>query len=507
MKRLFATELIPVKTGPVSVLLLLFFFFSLGFLSCDDVEVFTTDRSAVLQFSRDKVEFDSVITTVPSSTQTLIVYNRGSKGLRIASVHLEKGSSSPFRVNVTGQDLSQTPDNYVTDFEVWRRDSIIVRMEVTLPFTDTDVPHRVSDNLVFTLESGVQQRIGLTVVGRDAHFLRNVTLTSDATITGQRPTVVYGPLIVDKGVTLTLAEGAELLFHEGAGLQVKGTLKATGSLEKPVVLRGDRLDHMFDYLPYDRLPGRWGGVELAATSTGNDLQYVDIHGAKFGLLCLASSMEASKLKLVNSRLHSIAGDGIAATDCQIEVINTEISNTLGHCVSLLGGDSRFVHCTLAQFYPLDANRGNALTIAAMENKTYHALVRADFVNCVITGYADDVVLIPSLDKDVSADIANQQRNYQFTNCFMATVVPPGDVYVPRFQNIVFDNENRSAGGHENNFALMDTHAMVYRFTPVAGSAIRGAADPAVALDYPLDRMGHSRTEDNAPDAGCYEYVQ
>ena len=476
------------------------------FLACDDVEDFTTDRSAVLQFSRDLVEFDTVITTVPSSTQTLIVYNRGSKGLRISSVHLEKGSASPFRVNVTGQDLSQTTDNYATDFEVWRRDSLIVRMEVTLPDTDSDTPHRVSDNLVFTLESGVQQRIGLTVVGRDARFYRNQTLTANTTITGQRPVVVYGPLTVDEGVTLTLDADALLLFHEGASLQVKGTLKATGSLEKPVILRGDRLDHMFDYLPYDRLPGRWGGVTLAATSTENDLQYIDIHGSEYGICCEASPLETQKLKLVNSRLHSISGDGLSATDCQLEVLNTEISNTLGHCVSLLGGDSRFVHCTLAQFYPLDANRGNALAIDAMENKTYHALVRADFVNCVITGYADDVVLIPSLDKNLSADIANQQRNYQFSNCFMATVVPPGDVYVPRFQNIVFDNENRSAGGHENNFALMDTHAMVYRFTPVAGSAIRGAADPAVAQDYPLDRLGHSRIEDNAPDAGCYEYV-
>jgi len=475
--------------------------------SCDDVEDFTTDRSAVLQFSRDKVEFDTVITTIPSSTQTLIVYNRGSKGLRISSVHLEKGSASPFRVNVTGQDLSQTPNNYATDFEIWRRDSIIVRMEVTLPDTDTDAPHRVSDNLVFTLESGVQQSIGLTVVGRDARFYRNEKLTANTTITGQRPYVVYGPLIVDEGVTLTLDEGAQLLFHEGASLQVKGTLKANGSLAKPVVLRGDRLDHMFDYLPYDRLPGRWGGVTLAATSTGNDLQYIDIHGAEYGIKCEASSLETLKLKLVNSRLHSLDGDGLAATDCRLEVINTEISNTLGHCVRLLGGDSRFVHCTLAQFYPLDANRGNALTIAAMEDKAYHALVRADFVNCVLTGYADDVVLIPALDgSGLPAGITDPQLNYQFTNCFMATVVPSGDIYAARFHNIVFDNENRSAGGHEKNFALVDTHEMVYRFTPVAGSAIRGAADSAVAQDYPLDRLGHSRIEDNAPDAGCYEYV-
>ena len=76
-----------------------------NFIACDDVADFTTDRSAILQFSRSQVEFDTLITTIPSSTQTLIVYNRGDKGLRISEVALAGGSGSPFRVNVTGQDL------------------------------------------------------------------------------------------------------------------------------------------------------------------------------------------------------------------------------------------------------------------------------------------------------------------------------------------------------------------------------------------------------------------
>ena len=101
--------------------------------ACDDYDTFTTDRSAVLQFSTEQVVFDTLITTIPSATKTLTIYNRGDKGLRVRSVSLARGAASPFRLNVDGQDLSRTADNRGTDFEVRRRDSIIVRMEVTVP--------------------------------------------------------------------------------------------------------------------------------------------------------------------------------------------------------------------------------------------------------------------------------------------------------------------------------------------------------------------------------------
>lgn len=481
---------------------------SLWLVACDDYDAFTTDRSATLQFSRSEVVFDTLITTVPSSTQTLAIYNRGDKGLRISEVALAGGKASPFRVNIDGQDMSRSAENRVTDFEVRRRDSIIVRIEVTLPNTDSDNPHQVADDLIFTLESGVKQRISLSVVGQDAYFLRHQTLTTNTSLTANRPYVIYDSLVVAQAVTLTLEAGAQLLFHDGAGLKVEGTLKAEGTLEKPVVMRGDRTDHMFDYLPYDRLPSRWEGVVLTQTSTGNELNYVDLHGGCYGISCETSPLTEVKLKLLNSRLYQLGGDGLGVSDCRVEVANSDISNTLGHCVKLVGGDAQFIHCTLAQFYPLDANRGKALYITCFEDDTYHALQRAEFINCVVTGYADDVVIIPSLDGSaVPSDVVNPQINYDFQNCFMATVVPTGDAYANRFRNIVFDPTGGEEASHQKNFLLFNTHDFLYDFTPIAASAIRGAADPAYATTYPLDRMGRSRTADNAPDAGCYEYVE
>lgn len=481
---------------------------SLGLVACDDYDTFTTDRSATLQFSHKEVVFDTLITTIPSSTQTLAVYNRGDKGLRISEVALAGGNASPFRVNIDGQDMSRSAENRVSDFEVRRRDSIIVRIEVTLPDTDNDNPHQVADDLIFTLESGVQQRVSLSVVGQDAYIFRHQTLTTNTTLTANRPYVIYDSLVVAQAVTLTLEAGAQLLFHDGAGLKVDGSLKATGTLDKPVVLRGDRTDHMFDYLPYDRLPSRWEGVVFTKKSTGNELNYVDLHGGSYGIRCEESALTDLKLKLLNSRFYMLGGDGLAATDCRVEIANCEISNTLGHCVRLTGGDAQFIHCTLTQFYPLDVNRGKALYISCYEDSTYHALQRAEFVNSVITGYADDVVIFPALDGSaVPGNVVNPQINYDFQNCFMATVVPAGDVYANRFRNIIYDPTGGGENSHQKNFQLFNTHDFLYDFTPIASSPIRGTADPAYSTAYPLDRLGRSRTTDNAPDAGCYEFVE
>ena len=70
-----------------------------------------------------------------------------------------------------------------------------------------------------------------------------------------------------------------------------------------------------------------------------------------------------KLTLENSVIHNVGGEGLGLYHCRASVGNTQISNTLGHCVAVVGGWAEFVHCTLAQFYPWDAARGDALYLA------------------------------------------------------------------------------------------------------------------------------------------------
>ncbi len=484
----------PLRVGTMAVLISLL----LACAACDSYDSFTTDRSTTLSFSTDTVRFDTLLSTVPSATKTLIVYNHADKGLRINTVRLEGGADSPFRINVDGQDLSRTPSNMATDFEVRRRDSIVVRIEVTLPVNADDTVHRIEDRLSFLLESGIEQHTMLVASSRNADFHGGWVVTTDTTLTARRPIVVYDSLVVAPGATLTLAAGTQLLFHDGAGIDVRGTLIAQGTLEAPVVLRGDRTDHMFDYLPYDRLPSRWQGMRFAPESAGNSLCYLDLHSGSYGIICDSTMADTLKVNIVNSRIHNIGGDGLYVKAAHVEVQNTEISNTLGHCVSLLGGTTAFTHCTLAQFYPLDANRGDALRLTNRgPSDAYYPLHKAEFVNCVITGYAEDVLMGSWFENQ------DYEANYIFRNCFIATEVTEDPV---RFINITYDDP-KSETASFRNFKLIDTHNFIYDFTPDSLSAIRGKADAATALSYPTDRLGRSRMSDNAPDAGCYEFIE
>ncbi|MBQ8051460.1 MAG: hypothetical protein IJ197_07805 [Bacteroidaceae bacterium] len=489
----------PYKGGLGWVFCLLLLFVVVG---CDDYDSWTTSPAARLTFSADTVAFDTVITNQSSTTSTLIVFNHNKEGLRISRVALGMGSESPFRVNLDGQYLY---GGVGEDFEVRRQDSIYARIEVRLPEVDSDSIHAYRDELLFTLESGVVQKVLLTASGMDVIILRGEVVTDDRTLDARRPYLIYDSLVVAQGATLTLPEGCTLMFHDGVSLLVHGTLKANGSLARPVTLRGDRTDRMFPYLPYDNTPNRWGGLHFFADSHGNELTQCDIHSGDYGIICDSTAIDESASPLLTMQdcvVHNIGGPGLVLTHCRTQVVGTQVSNTLGNTVQLLGGDHTFVHCTLAQFYPLSADRGDALVLGdsiptgpdMKKDYDYVPLERALFLNCVITGYADDVLRGQFFRTTVA------EGNFLFQNCLMRTVAE-GD---PRFQNVRYDLSDSLEVTGKDHFVLFDTHDFLYDFTPDSLSAIRGLADPEVARLYPIDRKGRSRLADGEPDAGAYE---
>lgn len=372
----------------------------------------------------------------------------------------------------------------------------MVFAEVTLPERNQNEPFEMADRLFFQLESGVVQSVVLHAVGQDAYMWRGKVINQDTTLRGGRPYVIYDSLTVAEGVSLTLEEGVQLFFHDKADLLVRGTLYSLGTQNQPVVFRGDRTDNLFDYLPYDNTPSRWGGVRFFAGSYGNQMTYTDIHSASYGILCDSASVDQPKLLLEHSILHNIGGDGLKAVGCQITVGNTQISNTLGHCVSLAGGSSEFVHCTLAQFYPWEAVRGQALYLADHHLGNQVPLQKAHFYNCLITGYAEDVIL-GSLNEEEEA------YDYLFVSSLLNT---PAVTDEPRYRNCVFEPDVEEHCIREKAFVRFDTDNYLYDFAPDSCSAALQLADTVYSRRYPFDRRGVSRFSGVRPAAGCYEYV-
>ncbi|MDP4586890.1 MAG: hypothetical protein NWS86_01825, partial [Flavobacteriales bacterium] len=71
------------------------------FSSCKKDEV-TTDPNALLNFSADTVLFDTVFSTIGSTTQLLKVYNQNDQAISISNIQLEGGNNSMYRINVDG---------------------------------------------------------------------------------------------------------------------------------------------------------------------------------------------------------------------------------------------------------------------------------------------------------------------------------------------------------------------------------------------------------------------
>lgn len=220
-------------------------------VACTDEDGFTTSPGNKLSFSNDTLSLDTVFSNVPSASRSMWVYNRSGNGLR-CGVGLEKGSASAFRVNIDGIYLGEGNNWQTSDIEIRNKDSVRIYVEATLPTATGQTPQKNDDNIVFTLQSGVTQKVNLNAWVWNAKQFKGLEISKDTTIQDSIPIIIYKGLKVDSGAVLNIEYGTTLYFHNDAGIEVYGTLRCNGTAENNVVLRGDRIDRMFDYLPYDR---------------------------------------------------------------------------------------------------------------------------------------------------------------------------------------------------------------------------------------------------------------
>jgi hypothetical protein len=334
--------------------------------------------------------------------------------------------------------------------------------------------------------------------------MKDATLKKDSVISNvhHRPVVVYGTLTVDTNATVTIAKGTTMYFHSGAGIRVNGTLKIQGEKNEAdkvneVTLRCDRLDRMVSNLTYDNNPGQWDGIHFTEISHDNEFDYVDIHGATDAVVC-DSALDANQttLTLRHTTIHNTKGVGLSSSSCNIVMENTQISNTFGNCLSLLGGNVKMTHCTIAQYYPFDSGRGYAMSFHNRSGEIEYPLALRAY-NCLIKGYADDVMLWSANEADKA------QLDASFTSCVLRTSVPDGYQYM--FSDCTFEDPANQDFSPENSFVLFDTHDFFYDFTPKENTLPISKANGEFTL--PTDRRGNERYSDQPHDIGCFETVK
>lgn len=480
----------------IAGLLLLF-----SLASCNDKDSF---GSGTLTFEKTILSLDTCFSTVPTPHKTLMVYNNSGDGIRISRVYLEKMNQTGFRVNVNGTYLGGDGGYQTRDMELREGDSLRIFVELTSRNNGDTIPKLMEDRLMFQLESGTTQYVTLNAYSWDAILMKDATLKKDSVISNvhHRPVVVYGTLTVDTNATVTIAKGTTMYFHSGAGIRVNGTLKIQGEKNEgekvnEVTLRCDRLDRMVSNLTYDNNPGQWGGIHFTGISHDNEFEYVDIHGATDAVVCdSAQNKNQTTLTLKNATIHNAKGVGLSSNSCNIVMENTQISNTFGNCLSLLGGDVKMTHCTIAQYYPFDSARGYAMSFHnRAESVDYPLTLRA--YNCLIKGYTDDVMLWSAHEE------GKAQIDATFTSCILRTSAPDGYQYM--FNNCIFEEPANQDYSPENSFVLFDTHDFFYDFTPKENTLPISKANGEFTL--PIDRKGNERISDQTHDIGCFETVK
>ena len=455
---------------------------------CQDDDSFSTNVSNILSFSADTVKLDTVFSAVPTTTRTFWVHNESGDGIRCKNIRLERGNQSGFRVNVDGVYLGSESGYQASEVEIRKGDSIRVFVELTSPVNGRNKPWLVEDNLLFLLESGVTQKVNLNAYSWDAIKYRNLHITNDTTLTGDRPIIVYGKLTVEEHATLTLAAGTTLYFHDGGGIDVYGRLCSQGEAGKEVILRGDRLDWMFDYLPYDLMSGLWDGIHFYETSYDNVMEFTDLHSSFNGIVCDSADVEKQKLTLKNMTVHNCQGKGLSTVNCKVTAENCQFTNTLYECVDILGGDVTINHCTLAQFYPFDSNRRPALNYYSSATMP---LLRMDCINSIVTGYPEDVVMGATENENIPF-------NYRFISSILRT---PAVEDAEHIIDVIFEDvEDTASVQGDKHFKLVDINTQHYDFH-------LDSLSPAInkgSKDYPVSNDRDGKARDDQPDMGCFE---
>ncbi|MFH1319271.1 MAG: choice-of-anchor Q domain-containing protein [Bacteroidota bacterium] len=441
-----------------------------------------TDPSAKLEFSTDTVLFDTVFTTIGSTTYYLKVYNRNKKMINISYIHLAGGSNSRFRMNVDG-----IPTNYLTDVEIAAQDSMYIFVEVTIDQTSGTLPFIVSDSIVFLTNNNIQD-VKLVAWGQDAHFYNGNTIC-DETWINDKPYVIYNSILVDSSCTLTIEEGVSIYSHNYSGLFVKGTLLVNGTMDEPVTFQGDRLESF-----YDDVPGQWLGIFILRNSDNNTsiIGHTIIKNALYGVS--AGSQANTDLNsftwdnhpevlLNNTIIQNMSVTGIFGFLSSIQAVNCLVFNCGEQNAQLVfGGYYDFNHVTLANYGTSIIEHKDAILQLGnfAENDLVHisADLDATFTNCIIYGSIDDEI---DLNDDQLA-----QFNYLFENCLLKTT---NNTSVTNYISIINNQDPLFVDITEDDYHLQSTSPCI------------DAGKPTSVTDDLEENL-----RDGVPDIGAYEYI-
>lgn len=449
------------------------FSFVLGFLSltisCGKINSLSKKH---LSFSVDTLVFDTVFTTIGSTTQQFKIYNNDNKSVIIEEIELMGGSNSFFRMNVDGIAL-----NMIKDTKLLGRDSLFVFVEVTLNTNGQTLPLIIEDSIRFRT-NGVDQYIKLAVWGQDAYF--HYKDLNEGIWPNDKPHVIYGYAKVDSSKTLTIPAGTQIHLHKNALLYVyKSSLHVEGTLGNEVVFKGDRLEQM-----YQDVEGQYYGIYFheAMEST---IDYAIIKNGTSGIHVYSNDASNPNytLTLTNSKIFNHSRYGIFIySGGKVKAENCIISKCGTHALIVLeGGDVNFNHCNLLGY---GNSQSPAVGISNFYNDYFNGVTNVGsinegkFYNCIISGNLNSELAIDTIQMN------GVNLNFDFKNCLIRSETIFQDTF---YQNTLWND----------NPLFEDTAQGDFLFT--SNSTLNGNGIVSTVTN---DILGSPRN--NPPDIGAIE---
>lgn len=416
--------------------------------SCKRITV-TTDPSDKLEFSSDTVSFDTVFTSLGSSTKNFKVFNPHNQSILITRVELAGGGGSAFRINVDG-----LPGINFSDLEIAPKDSMYIFVEVTVDPNAQALPFVIHDSIKF-LTNGNPQSVLLEAYGQNAHFIRDSVICNE-TWDDDLPYVLLGSVLVDTNCTLTITEGVNIYAHADAFMFVAGTLNISGSKDSIVTFEGDRLENFFD-----DLPGQWGGIVFLRGSTGNSIRHARFSEATSAIIAGSSTSsdlndftESNKpnVEIYQTVIRNCSQWGVFSFLSDIKMENCLVYGCGDNNVALLfGGTHELVHCTIANYGVIGIDHTTPvlrLTNFAVQSQTnFYRNFSATFTNSIF--YGNKNIGTEPQDGEIDLDFIDEpgiDTSYLFEHCIIRTneqTNPPLFVSTLRNQDPLFEDVTES----------------------------------------------------------------
>lgn len=445
------------------------------------------DQNKRLYFSTTSITFDTVFTTLGSTTRYFTVHNPSDKDINV-DVYLAGGNSSYFSLNVNG-----VAGNQQSNVLIPAKDSIFVFAKVTINPANQNQAFLVCDSILFKNQQ-IDEKVRLTAFGQDAHFIvadassglkviahehENITWHND------KPYVVVGGwAVVDSMGTLNIDPGTRIYFHKGSGLLVwrYGNIHVNGTREQPVIFRGDRLEPQYetDYNQWDRIWILEGNQENTIDHAIITNSYVGLQIEPWGGFN-DITVTLNRNVITNTIIKNTYNSGILSRYSNIEATNCVIGNNGSCSLQLEAGEYDFKHVTVGNYFSTTPARQNPALYLSNSTDLYKIPMetQASFVNCIIYGN------LSSGEEIMIGENTQASFNYSFENCLIRSSL----------------NNSHFTDCHSGSPEFVSPSGNDYHLGVLSYAINRGKSN--IGVNYDLD--GNPRV--TIPDIGAYEFMR